>query len=415
MLLTKEQIQGLNTSLEESNLLGIEVDPDRRIAAATFAVLTLPQTGAAPADRRVQFLFWPVGRVAASLRNGRWYDSNAEVVKFNIADLLLVVQSFNGLPIYGGEFFDVPEAKSFARWAERLSLDYRSGSDGLSHTLDLFQEGHRHLEIRLWFDEFEIRNPAGAVIPLSEFMVMGQRWWDGLYSGDPRTQGFGIFPLSRDVQQMTTAAQGSSYEPLEFLIGDLVHSLVMRDWDDEPDPEKAIDKRKQIMRRIVRIGEASIAPLVKLLQHSDWAVRTNAALMLGHIKDVRAVESLLEAMMKDESKTVKLSAASALERIGTQEVLEAVREWYHDAGISVKQQVQQKLDEYLIYGETDVALMSRIIDLARSKEVTPHQIVSSWLLSNLAKPRDPAALGGVNLSPEERAYLEEPYQSRAPY
>jgi hypothetical protein len=69
----------LGVALNESDLLGFEVDPDRRLAGATFRVLTLPREGMPPEDRRVQMLFRPVGRVAASLRNGFWNDEAAEV------------------------------------------------------------------------------------------------------------------------------------------------------------------------------------------------------------------------------------------------------------------------------------------------------------------------------------------------
>src|SRR5262245_32108018 len=82
ILLTEEQCAGLNVALNEADLLGFEVNAERRMAAATFRVLTLPEIGPAPDDRRVQFLFRPVGRVAASLRDGRWDDPGAPIVPF---------------------------------------------------------------------------------------------------------------------------------------------------------------------------------------------------------------------------------------------------------------------------------------------------------------------------------------------
>ena len=193
MPLTTQQIQGLDIGLNEATLLGVEVDTDRRLAAVTFAVFTLPESGPPSADRRVQFLFWPIGRVVASLRTGHWDDPTAEIVKFEVEDLLSVVQSFDGLDIYGWEFFDVNDGKGFIDWASRVSLDYRSGSDGLIHTLDLFQEGaERHLDLRIWFDELMLRNADGEEISWEEFVAGGERWWNGLNRGDERTQGFGI-------------------------------------------------------------------------------------------------------------------------------------------------------------------------------------------------------------------------------
>ncbi len=170
----------------------------RRFAAATFRVLTLPAEGPPPEDRRVQILFRPVGRVVASLRNGRWDDEGAEVVSFAPSELLSVVQSFGGQPIYGWEFFDISE-KELARWSNRLSLDWSSGLDGLSRNMALFQScgagPARHLDLCVWFDELEVRRPDGEVVPLAEFAGGGRRWWDGMYAVDGRTRGHGIFPL----------------------------------------------------------------------------------------------------------------------------------------------------------------------------------------------------------------------------
>ena len=82
MDLTEEHRHGLNIALNEAELFGFEVDPSRRLAAATFNVLTLPVQGPPPSDRRVQMLFSPVGRVAASFcapasmrHRGKWRSS----------------------------------------------------------------------------------------------------------------------------------------------------------------------------------------------------------------------------------------------------------------------------------------------------------------------------------------------------
>jgi len=189
----------LGVALNEADLLGFEVDPARRIAAATFRVLTLPAEGPPPEDRRVQILLRPVGRVAASLRNGRWDDKAAEVVPFSLSELLEVVQSFGGQPVYGWEFFDIHE-KDSVKWANRLSLDWQSGADGLSRSNSVFQESSagpaRHLDLCVWFDELEMRRPDGTMVSLEDFAAGGRRWWDAMYTRDKRTEGHGIFPGS---------------------------------------------------------------------------------------------------------------------------------------------------------------------------------------------------------------------------
>lgn len=54
--------------------------------------------------------------------------------------------------------------------------------------------------------------------------------------------------------------------------------------------------------------------LIKALKHKDSRVRDIAALVLGDIGDVRAVEPLIQAL-KDENYSVRSSASEALEKI----------------------------------------------------------------------------------------------------
>lgn len=197
MKLTPEEIEGLDVALNEATLLPFEVSAQDRVAAVTFEVLTLPEQGNPPSDSRVLFLFAPIGRVAVSFRQGRWDDDAAPVVPLSIDQLLGVVQDFGGQPIYGWEFFDIQQTNSWQQ-TERLSLDCSWEPGGKSHTLTLFQEGYnKHLDICLWFDDFIIYDPKGHGIELANFIAAGKRWWDGLYSGDPRTDGHGILPFTK--------------------------------------------------------------------------------------------------------------------------------------------------------------------------------------------------------------------------
>jgi len=185
---------GIGVALNEATLLGAEVSRERRMAAITLAVLSLPSDGGpAPEDSRVSLVLAPVGRVVASLRHSRWDDDSAPPVPFSLAELLATVQSFGGLPVYGWEFIDI--AEGFERWSGRLSLDERLGEGGDTHSITLFQEGNdRHLDLRIWFDRLQVFRPDHTEIQLEEFMAGGKRWWDGLYSGDSRTGQAGIFP-----------------------------------------------------------------------------------------------------------------------------------------------------------------------------------------------------------------------------
>lgn len=195
MELTRERIQALGVALNEATLVGVEIDEQQRGVGVTFSVLTLPQTGPAPQDTRVQFVLFPVGRVIASLRNGDWNDVDAEILQVAPEELLTVVQSFGGQPVYGWNFFDVrDDAKE--HWIDQLSLDWGAREDGMEHTLTLFQEGvERHLDLRIWFDAFVICDPYGNQIEVEEFCAGGQRWWRAFNEGDPRTRGAGLSTL----------------------------------------------------------------------------------------------------------------------------------------------------------------------------------------------------------------------------
>jgi hypothetical protein len=198
MELSQHVKDGLGVAFNEATLLGAELRESDRVAGVTLAVLTLPEVGPSPRDARIQIRLAPVGRLAASLRLGVWNDPDATVVPFAVGDLLTTVQSFGGLPIYGWEFFDVL-AKDRSNWLTRLSLSWTGGTDGQTHTLQLFQEGpDRHLDLCIWFDTLSIFSPAGGELAINDVIAGGRRWWDALYRNDPRTADKGIVPMKRD-------------------------------------------------------------------------------------------------------------------------------------------------------------------------------------------------------------------------
>ncbi|MCU1492547.1 MAG: hypothetical protein JWO62_311 [Acidimicrobiaceae bacterium] len=207
--LASDLVDQVNVALNEATLLGAQINTEHRLAGLTLSVLSLPDEGEPAEDPRVQVLLHPVGRVAASLRLSNWDDEDADLEPFAADELLAIVQRVGPSPIYGWEFLDVPEERSFVRWRDRLSLDWIApGRDGLSHTLDVFQEAgdQAHLDIRFWFDNLVVRNPGGEVIPLEEFGAGGKRWWDALAANDPRTRSSGIRPLrdesAGDIEEM---------------------------------------------------------------------------------------------------------------------------------------------------------------------------------------------------------------------
>jgi hypothetical protein len=196
--ISNEERDGLNVALNEATWAGVDVDLAARRARLEFDVLSLPPDGAPGAGSRVTVAVSQVSGIAASLRMGWWNDEAAEVIPLEIADLDATVRSFGGCPVYGWEFIDPPE-ESWVHWQDRLSVDTRLQQGESPHVIDLFQEGGsaqpRHMDLRIWFAKFQVTTPDGRGIALRDFIAAAVRWWDGLYSGDPRTSGQGIFPL----------------------------------------------------------------------------------------------------------------------------------------------------------------------------------------------------------------------------
>lgn len=187
-MITKDEKEGLSLAFNEATLPGAEIDPSARLAAVTLSVLTLPESGSAPADSRIQVLLHGVSRVAASLRNGLWNDPAAAVVPFALSDFLNVVQSFGGCAVYGDEFFDVHEPE-LKKWDNRFSLDVVLSTDAGRHSICFFQEGgrERHLDFCIWFQDLTVRDVAGRLVPVSEIAEGAQRWWAAFRNNDPRT------------------------------------------------------------------------------------------------------------------------------------------------------------------------------------------------------------------------------------
>ena len=188
--------QGLNTALNEATFLNLRVNNEQESVDLLFRILTLPLGGPEPSDPRIMIRLRRVGRIAASLRAGRWDDEDAEVATIEPADLSDTVRSFRGMSIDGADFIDASE-DSWSRWADRLSMDETLGQGSKEHWIELFQSGGtaRHLDLRIWFDDLTIYDMEGRIVSTDDFIAGGVRWWDALYAGDERVQGHGIHPL----------------------------------------------------------------------------------------------------------------------------------------------------------------------------------------------------------------------------
>ena len=198
MTISEETLYGLNVALNEATLLGIEFHRDKEIVAVSFAPVAIDNKGQVPEDNRVQFVFKPVGKFIASYRLGHWDDKTAPTVKFEPDEILEKVEEFGHCAIYGWEFFDCKNESDYS-WLDKLSFDFNSTNNhGRQHSIELFQEGgDKHIDIKIWFDEFEIFNPKFDRIDIQTFIDNGKRGWDGIYNGNASTT-FNIFPLKGD-------------------------------------------------------------------------------------------------------------------------------------------------------------------------------------------------------------------------
>ena len=187
----------IGLALNEAALLGVEFDKEKNLVACSFAVIAMDKDGNVPEDNRLLFIFKPIGRFVASYKKGHWDDPNAEVEKFEPEKILEIVQQFEGLSIYGWDFINCGD-EDFETWKDRLSFDYSTEKSlGLTNTIDLFQEGwDKDIDIRIWFDDFEILTPKYELVELEEFLENGKRGWDAIYASNEKMRKFGIIPLA---------------------------------------------------------------------------------------------------------------------------------------------------------------------------------------------------------------------------
>ncbi|MHB1987410.1 MAG: hypothetical protein ACYCSF_05430 [Acidimicrobiales bacterium] len=198
MKLSEELRAGLDIALNEADFCDIRINERGGEVRLLMVVLTLPRDGPAPEDTRTVLSCTGVSRIVASLREGRWDDATAEVVPLRLAELPSTVRSFGSQPVYGWEFIDAPASRRPV-WRDRASLDFSVGRGRGEHSIDLFQasigEGHRHLDLRIEFDDLAVTDADDRTVPLEDFAAGGRRWWAALEAGDARTEGHGISPL----------------------------------------------------------------------------------------------------------------------------------------------------------------------------------------------------------------------------
>lgn len=77
------------------------------------------------------------------------------------------------------------------------------------------------------------------------------------------------------------------------------------------------DRRVKAMAALLQLGELAVPPLVATLNSDDELVRSNAAAVLGSLRDPRAAAHLAWLATSDASETVRGTAASALGKMAS--------------------------------------------------------------------------------------------------
>jgi len=197
---SEEIVNGINVALNEATLLGVEFHRDKEIVAVSFSPVAIDENGQVPSDNRIQFIFKPVGKFIASYRLGHWDDKAAPTIMFEPEQILEKVEEFGHCSIYGWEFIDCKKESDYS-WLDKLSFDFNSpNTEGRQHSIELFQEGcGKHIDIKIWFDEFEIYTSTYDKIEFQTFIDNGKRGWDGIYNGNA-SDSFGIYPVKDDTK-----------------------------------------------------------------------------------------------------------------------------------------------------------------------------------------------------------------------
>jgi hypothetical protein len=160
-------------------LIDVELDVQQRTAQSVLEVFTKLPGRSASAKKLLSFVLQPVGRVAASLRHGRWDDPHVLPQELSLDQIESTVRSFESQPIYDMNFFDAPD-EHFGNWSAKVSLDEWLPPTGTSHTLLFFQNDitpARHLDVQIWFDCLEVFDESGDRLSVDEVAAGGEAWW----------------------------------------------------------------------------------------------------------------------------------------------------------------------------------------------------------------------------------------------
>ena len=187
----------MDTALNESEVLGVRLEPSGGWCDLLLHVLALPE--AAPIDpdaRRILRLTSPA-QVKILLRTDLM-DGYGPVIPLGGLDAIeefFASLSWSG-SIYGWKFLDAPSLTN--DWPAETSLTVDIRPSTALHSLYWFNECGRHegettvgycIEGTVTFESLEVLRADATPQPLHEFISEGQNYWRALHRSDQRLSG----------------------------------------------------------------------------------------------------------------------------------------------------------------------------------------------------------------------------------
>lgn len=187
----------LEVALNESDVVGVRLDPARAYVDVLLHVIALPESGPLTKDgRRIMRLTRPA-ELRFLLRRDLVGELTATQPAIPLADEAAVEDFFESLSwggsIYGWRFFEDPGLTS--DWPADPSLRISVRSEGGAHSFYWFNEcGVENgdetegfcIEGTVTFDDLEVFDAEEREIPIETFIADGLRHWDALHAHDER-------------------------------------------------------------------------------------------------------------------------------------------------------------------------------------------------------------------------------------
>ena len=181
----------------------------------------------------------------------------------------------------------------------------------------------------------KIGNPA-AIIPLTDALLHGE-WRVGrvvvralgmmgeaavepllsvLVDGNDTARKGAVAALVLIGEQAARLLPGALTDKHFRVRAGVADALDRLGWTPAPGEETAVYLiAKEQWSDLTRMGEAAVGPLVQVLQDKDDSIRRRAAMVLGEVRDPRAVPALM-ALLHDDYYSIRREAAAALVAVG---------------------------------------------------------------------------------------------------